>query len=110
MLLLDRQLLNPKIIARKLIALSYFYQRLIIPNLLISLLVELSALSILRYFSLKPFGISYMLIGLLIHYYTYELRNSNQYYFYRNLGLSRLTLWLFSFSINFIVGVILIYI
>ena len=39
-------------------------------------------------------GYSLLLVAAAIHYWVYEFRNPQQYYFYYNLGLSRFKLWL----------------
>lgn len=36
---------------------------------------------------------AYILVAPLFHYFTYEVKNRNDYYFYYNLGFSRIALW-----------------
>jgi len=90
-------------------AILIFYKKLLIPSLLLSGLLGLIGLAVVGEFSLKTIGISYIFLGLLFHYFTYEVRNSNEYYFYYNLGLSRLSLWLITFTMNLAIGLTFIF-
>lgn len=85
-------------------AVLIFYQKLIIPTLGLSGSLGLIEFKLTGEFSLKTFGISYILFGLLFHYFIYEVRNSNEYYFYYNLGLSRLSLWIITFVMSLAIG------
>ena len=38
-------------------------------------------------------GMSYLLVLPMMHFFTYEIQNPNEYYFYFNLGLSKVFLW-----------------
>jgi len=90
---------------RILSGLWFFYQKLIIPSLAVSLL--LSGFS-MGYVDLwLGVGISYVFLTALFHYYTYEVKNPNEYYFYHNLGLSKLALWANTIIVGVIVGFIL---
>jgi len=87
-------------------AILIFYQKLIIPSLIISGLLGFIGFRITGEISLKTIGISYIFFGLLFHYFIYEVRKGNEYYFYYNLGLSRLSLWIITFVLNLIIGLI----
>jgi hypothetical protein len=89
-------------------AILIFYQKLIIPTLILSGLLGFIGLGITGEISLKTIGISYIFLGLLFHYFIYEVRNYNEYYFYYNMGLSRLSLWIITFVLSFIIGLIFI--
>lgn len=91
-------------------ALMIFYQKLIIPTLLFSILINLIGVSITGTFSSKILGISYILLGLLFQYFIYELWNPNEYYFYFNIGLNKYILWMFNLFISLIVGIIISFI
>jgi len=84
-----------------------FYQKLIIPTLALSGLLAFIGMGITDKFSFKTVGVSYIFLGLIFHYFIYEIRNFNEYYFYYNLGLSRISLWVSTFSLNIIIGIIL---
>lgn len=85
-----------------------FYQKLIMPALALSGLMGLIGFGITGDFSLKTIGVSYIFLGLLFHYFIYGVSNSNEYYFYFNMGLSRLSLWVITFILNLAIGLILI--
>lgn len=89
---------------RILKAVLIFYQRLIVPSLIFSGLLGLLGMGITGKFSIKTIGISYIVIGLLFHYFVYEIRNPNEYYFYYNIGLSKLTLWVITLALNLLIG------
>ena len=65
-----------------------FYKKILLPALLFSLLI-----SFLLPFGFETFGLSFLLILPVLHYFIYELRFKNEYYFYANLGFSRIFLW-----------------
>lgn len=83
-----------------------FYQRLIIPSLALSVLISIFGMGYINI--CVGIGISYIVLAPFFHYFTYEVRNPDEYYFYYNLGLSRSFLWLSTVAISLIVGVILI--
>ena len=85
-----------------------FYKRLIIPSLLFSIIFgSLSYLNPYQ-FSLKhAIGLAYIFMSPFMHYLIYDVINKNEYYFYYNLGLSRLTLWIASLTISLLIGIIL---
>ncbi len=85
-----------------------FYQKLIIPTLALSVLLALIGFGITGGFSLTSLGVSYIFLGLLFHYFIYEVENSSEYYFYYNLGLSRLSLWIITFILNLSIGLFFI--
>lgn len=51
-------------------------------------------------------GLTYMVSAPIMHYFSYEVRNPNEYYFYNNLGFSRSFLWIFTVGSAVIVGLI----
>jgi hypothetical protein len=93
---------------RILKAIWIFYRKLILPTLILAGLLGFIGFGITGEFSFKTIGISYFIIGLLFHYFIYEIRNFNEYYFYYNVGLSRLNLWIITVSLNFIICLIFI--
>jgi hypothetical protein len=93
---------------RTLKAILIFYQKLIVPTLALSVMAGFIGSGLTGALSFKTIGISYVLFGLLFHYFIYEVRNRNEYYFYFNLGLSRLTLWIATFVLNLLTGLIFI--
>ncbi|WP_353146666.1 hypothetical protein [Chryseobacterium sp.] len=81
--------------AKSITILWIFYKKLIIPTILFSLLPCL-----LFQFNMGTFGLSFILIFPLLHYFIYELRLKNEYYFYAHFGLSRILLWSITLSLS----------
>ncbi|MGE0078139.1 MAG: hypothetical protein AB7S48_09785 [Bacteroidales bacterium] len=84
-----------------------FYEKIVIPAAVVSIVLGLFSIKL----SVAPFfkgtGFAYMFIGPLFHYFVYETRNPNEYYFYYNLGLNKISLWLSSVLISILIGLIL---
>lgn len=91
---------------RILKAILIFYQKLIVPALVLSALLGFFTFGITGEFPGKTVGISYFVFALVFHFFIYEVRNRNEYYFYYNIGLSHLSLWVISCAISFIIGFI----
>jgi hypothetical protein len=86
----------------------FFYKKLIIPTLIVSFTIGLIGTSIEGSHSLKGVGLGYIFLAPLFHYFIYEIRNENEYYFYYNLGLSRITLWVLTIIISWFIGILFI--
>ena len=84
----------------------FFYQKLIIPSLVVS--IALSYLMAGTSHLLIGIGIVYIFFTPTFHYLTYELNNSNEYYFYYNMGLSKLSLWMSTLVISTLIGLLFI--
>jgi hypothetical protein len=87
--------------AKSILTLWIFYKKIILPALLFSLL-----LSFLFPSGFKTFGLSFLLMLPVLHYFIYEVRVKNEYYFYANLGFSRLFLWGGTLSLSLIINII----
>jgi hypothetical protein len=70
----------------------------------LSLLFAIMDLSGPSFFSLPGFGGAYLVLAPVFHFFTYEVRNENEYYFYYNMGLSKPVLWLATLLISSIIG------
>lgn len=83
-----------------------FQQKIIFPSLAISLIF--TAIGQMTYEDIKlgNFGLFYLTVSLIYHLFIYEYANPGDYYLYQNLGFTRLSLWLSTFSIGFIVFLI----
>jgi len=57
---------------------------------------------------LKTIGLSFICIAPFTQYFFYEAKHKNQYYYYYNLGISRLILWGSTFVIGLVNVLILI--
>lgn len=93
---------------RILSGIFHFYRKLVIPSLTLSLLLGLSVSTASGSFSLRGVGSAYIFFPLVFHYFIYEVRNKEEYYFYHNLGLSKIVLWSATFVISLLIGLILI--
>ena len=89
---------------------SAFQQKLILPTLCVAL-----AIGIAGYFMIwstplvQGTGFGYFLAGPLTHYFIYELRNENEYYFYFNLGLNKIVLYTSTVTLNLILGAVILF-
>jgi hypothetical protein len=88
-----------------------FHQKLILPTFCVAL-----AIGFAGYFMvwstpiIEGTGYAYILAGPLSHYFIYELKNENEYYFYFNKGLQKSTLYTTTIVLNSILsGIILFY-
>lgn len=88
-------------------AVVIFYQKLIVPTLLFSIIINLFGAFVVGPFSFKTLGISYVLLGLLFQFLIYEIGYSEEYYFYFNLGLNKYILWLSNLVIGLIIGIVI---
>ncbi len=81
-----------------------FYKKILIPALLFSLFI-----SFLLPYRLETFGLSFLLISPVLHYFIYELRFKSEYYFYANLGFSRPFLWAGTIVLGLFVKIIILF-
>lgn len=91
---------------REFKGLWFFYQKLIIPSLTISVLLALLSLKLVDFN--VGIGFSYIILTPLFHYFIYEIQHPDEYYFYYNLGLSKGSLWICTFIISSLAGFIAI--
>jgi len=86
-----------------------FYKKLVIPTL------SMSAMSgFLVFLNSNSFPltwrwswISFILFTPLFQYFIYEVRNPNEYYFYYNMGISKLALFISSLILSATIGLIM---
>ncbi|MCU0423807.1 MAG: hypothetical protein MUC81_13455 [Bacteroidia bacterium] len=69
-----------------------FYKRMLIPTFFFTALIGLSSYSITGAYSLVQFGIAFMFVLPLMHYFLNEVLDHTAYYFYFTQGLSKLYL------------------
>lgn len=86
---------------KKFLVLQIFYIKLLVPGVIFSLLV-----SFWSNFTLGNFGLCFLLILPTMHYFIYELRLKNEYYFYANFGFSKVFLWSVTLFISLIIKII----
>lgn len=87
-------------------AIAIFYQKLIVPVLPLSILIGALTFGMTKEFSLQSVGFSYLFLAPVFHYFVYDVRNPNEYYFYHNLGLSKLNLWIISSGISSLIALL----
>lgn len=85
-----------------------FYQKLIIPSLVLSAVLSALALPCADFY--KGTGFSYIFLAPAFHYFTYDLKNPNEYYFYYNLGLSKVALRVSTLVFSLIIGLLIFFI
>ncbi|SDL79061.1 hypothetical protein SAMN04487898_12521 [Pedobacter sp. ok626] len=91
---------------RILYGLCFFYQKLIIPSLVISIVLSFLMMKVIDLY--VGIGISFIFLTPVFHYLIYEIRTPNEYYFYYNLGLSKIVLWTNTIIVSLIVGLLFI--
>jgi hypothetical protein len=91
---------------RTIKGLWYFYQKLIVPSLAISVVLAL----LTQGFGSLFFGVgfSYAILAPLVHWYSYEINSPDEYYFYYNLGLNKRILWANTVAISMLILLILL--
>lgn len=92
----------------KIRAVLTFYSKLLIPVATLSFLLGLIGFPISDSYAFPGVGVGFICFTPLIHYFTYEVKNRNEYYFYYNLGLTKVALWIASILIGFAAGLTLI--
>jgi hypothetical protein len=93
---------------RLFLSVMLFYKKIAIPAFILSMLLGILAFAISGEVSFIPVAVSYILLAVLFHYFTYEVMNPRQYYFYYNLGLSKLHLWGANLLLSLLFGLILL--
>lgn len=90
---------------RLLSALWLFYRKLIIPSLAVAVLLSILMSGFVKLFT--GVGISFIFITPAFHYILYDLGNTTEYYFYYNLGLSKLVLWVNTIAVSLLAGLLI---
>jgi len=89
-------------VKNKIKSILFYYYQLSIVNIAISLIAAAASYLILKEFA-AAFVQFYLLYGFIIAFLVFEVRNKNSYYFYYNLGLSKIAMIFVSVVINIIV-------
>ena len=92
---------------RIIISILFFYKKLVVPSLIVAIALNFPEWILT---GVVPFGkvvSAYILMSLCFHFFIYEKRNSNEYYFYHNMGLSKYVLWGTTLLLSLIIGLIL---
>ena len=91
---------------RIFLSILLFYRKLVIPTLSMSAMSGYLVFLNTNSFPLawKWSWISFILVTPLFQYFIYEIRNPNEYYFYYNMGISKLTLFISSLILSIFIG------
>jgi hypothetical protein len=88
-----------------------FYKKLIVPvlsmSVLTGLIVYLNTGSATTAINLA--GISCLFYTPMFQYFIYEIRNPQEYYFYYNMGISRLKLWLSTLAMILFIFLVILF-
>ena len=76
--------------------------------MVISILIGALGMAAAGPFSLSSTGVAFMFITPLFQYFIYEISHPDEYYFYFNMGLSKLVLLICTLVISFCIGLTLI--
>ncbi len=85
------------------VALWIFYKKLILPSLSLSILLAFFG-------SLKLItgtGVAFVFLTPVFQFLFYDLARPNEYYFYYNMGLGKIVLWINTILMSLIIGLIL---
>ena len=86
-----------------------FHKKLIIPTFVVA--IGIGAAGYFMIFStpfLRGFGVGYIFAGLITQYFEYDLRHSNEYFFYYNLGINKTVLYGSTLALNLIIGIVIL--
>ena len=82
-----------------------FQQRLILPTFCIAIGIGIAGYFMVSSTPLtQGIGYGYIFAGPVTHYFIYEQRHESEYYFYFNLGLSKILLYSSTIILNLILG------
>lgn len=93
---------------KRLYILAVFYKRILLSAIFFAGLFGLLGLGIAKQFSFTLFGMAYLLMAPASHLFIYEVLYRQEYYFYHNLGFSKLRLWVWSFLVSLTIAICLI--
>ena len=88
-------------------ALFNFHRSFIIPSVILTIFLGLYSSFINDAFAIQSFGIGYLVTPLFMQFFKYEFRNKGLYYFYFNLEISRVELWVSNFIFSLAGGILM---
>ena len=92
---------------RNLKIIYQFYRRLFLPTLIFSVLLGILGMEELSL--LKGIALTGIFILPFFHFIIYEILYAKEYFFYYNLGYSKLQLWILTSLISISTGMLLIF-
>jgi hypothetical protein len=92
---------------RIIISILFFYKKLVVPSLTVAMALNFPEWLLKGVFPFDKVVMAYFFMSLCFHYFIYEKRNPNEYYFYYNMGLSKYILWGSTFFLSLTIVFIL---
>ena len=93
---------------RIIFSILIFYKKLVLPSLIVAIAFGFLESSRTGQFSLITVGIYYIFMSIVFHFFIYEKLNPGEYYFYYNMGLSKLILWGANLFLSIVIAFILV--
>lgn len=78
---------------RKIKAHLIFYKKIFELSLIMTFAFGLFSFFLFQEAIFEVIGISYFIFSIFFHFFLYEIRNPDDYYFYYNFGFSKAFLW-----------------
>jgi hypothetical protein len=94
-------------ISRTLTGAWFFYKKMAIPIWSISILIGFLDFTGP---SIGSIGMAEIFVAPVMHFLIYELGNQEEYYFYYNIGFTKVLLWGITLGVGVMVGLIMIFI
>jgi len=85
-----------------------FYRRVLSASIIFSMFLALLGIGNVPFF--MGAGFAFVFLTPMFHYLLYEVNSPGEYYFYYNIGLSRLLLWLSTIAISIVLGLSIMFI
>ncbi len=92
---------------RMIISFWLFYRKLLVPTAVLSMIPGLISTLTTADF-LKAMGFAFLPFALLMHFFIYEIRFTKEYYFYYNMGLGKISLWVVNLLFSGLISGILL--
>ena len=88
---------------QRLKAILFFQKKIFVPGIVVAAVIGLFSLSAMQSYSFVAAGTGYFLMAPVFHYFSYDVMNRNEYYFYNNFGLSKAALWISTMVVALVV-------
>lgn len=94
---------------KRIVVAATFQRRIFVPAMILSILSTIFWASTTEAKLFVSFGVSYLFFAPVAHFIVYELSYPYEYYFYNNLGFSRVVLWVITISLATIILLITLF-
>ena len=99
----------PLFLLPMLILIATFQQKLILATFCVAVAIGVAGyVMIWSTPIIQGTGFGYFLAGPMVHYYLYDLRNPNEYYYYFNAGIRKRVLYVTTLGLNAGVGTLIV--